>query len=69
MGEVGLDCLRLVVGPSTRVSNFRLILQLRLPLGSLMGGELRLKLIVVLFQCLLTSNVIAVESGLLPVAI
>ena len=48
---------------------FQFIFRLRLDLGSLAGGNLDLKLIVVLFQCLLVDVIFAVEIRLLPIAI
>ena len=51
------------------LSNSRLVLRLHLPLGSLEGDNMRVELVVVLFQRLLLSGgIIAVESRLLPVA-
>ena len=70
MREVGPAGLKLVMGLSTRVSNFGLVLWLHLLLGSLEGGDLRLELVIVPFQHLLLSGgIFAIESCLLPVAI
>ena len=58
-------------GPAdSSLSGLRFILWLHLDLGSLEGGNLRLELVVVLFQQLLLSGgIIVVKSHLLSVAI
>ena len=59
-----------MMGMSTRVSNFRLVLRLRLPLVSSERDNLRLELVVELFQCfLLAGDILMVEGRLLPITI
>ena len=53
----------------SRLLDPRFILWLHLNLGFLEGDHLCLEFVIVLFQCLLLSSVIAVESRLVLVAI
>ena len=59
------------VGPvDPSLPNSKFVLQLRLHLGSLEGGDLCMELVVELFQCLLLAvDVLAVESCLLSIVI